>query len=289
VDQSGRDDSGALSQAGAGLADALGDRTIGWGANSVWGDQHMWIMRRIRARRDARSVRELDAALKVKDDFVALVSHELRTPLTSIYGYVNILLERTDLPADVTRQLQVVARNTDRLTHLVGDLLLEAQYREGSAPVVRAETDLGVIVRDSVDAAGPAANRAGVQLELDAPESLVVMADPTRIAQVVDNLLSNAIKYSVDGGRARIAVETDANRVELRVTDTGIGITQADRDRLFTRFFRTQEAAERSIQGVGLGLSISKAIVESHGGRIEVDSAPGQGTEFRVRLPLARV
>jgi signal transduction histidine kinase len=225
-------------------------------------------------------------ALKVKDEFVASVSHELRTPLTSIVGYVNILQERPDLPADVLAQLDVVARNTDRLNRLVADLLHTAQVDDGPMHVVRSETDLGAIVRDSVQAARPAAERAGVDIDVEAPASLIVMADPQRMAQVVDNLVSNAIKYTVAGGRVRVSVALEGNRVELSVADTGIGISAADRDRLFTRFFRTRQAEERSIQGVGLGLSITKTIVESHGGRIEVQSELGQGSEFRVRLPI---
>jgi two-component system phosphate regulon sensor histidine kinase PhoR len=233
-----------------------------------------------------KDVTEFMRALKVKDEFVASVSHELRTPLTSIVGYVNILQERPDLPDDVIAQLDVVARNTSRLNRLVADLLHTAQVDDGPMRVVRSETDLGAIVRDSVQAATPAAERAGVRIEVDAPASLVVMADAQRMAQVVDNLISNAIKYTVDGGRVRVAVAIDGNRVELSVADTGIGISAADRDRLFTRFFRARQAEERSIQGVGLGLSITKAIVESHGGRIEVESELGRGSEFRVRLPL---
>jgi two-component system phosphate regulon sensor histidine kinase PhoR len=235
-----------------------------------------------------KDVTEFMRALKVKDEFVASVSHELRTPLTSIVGYVNILEERPDLPGEVVAQLGVVARNTDRLNRLVADLLHTAQVDDGPMHVVRSETDLGAIVRESVQAATPAAQRAGVTIEVDAPPSLTVMADPQRMAQVVDNLVSNAIKYTVDGGRVRVGVAIDGNRVELSVADTGIGISASDRDRLFTRFFRTRQAEERSIQGVGLGLSITKAIVESHGGRIEVESELGRGSEFRVRLPLGQ-
>jgi two-component system phosphate regulon sensor histidine kinase PhoR len=235
-----------------------------------------------------KDVTEFMHALKVKDEFVASVSHELRTPLTSIVGYVNILRERPDLPPDVVAQLDVVARNTDRLNRLVADLLHTAQVDDGPMRVVRSKTDLGAIVRDSVQAATPAAERAGVRIEVDAPVSLMVMADPQRMAQVVDNLVSNAIKYTGAGGRVRVTIALDGNRVELSVADTGIGISASDRDRLFTRFFRSRQAEERSIQGVGLGLSITKAIVESHGGRIEVESELGQGSEFRVRLPIAQ-
>jgi signal transduction histidine kinase len=225
-------------------------------------------------------------ALRVKDEFVASVSHELRTPLTSIVGYVNILLERDDLPPDVVAQLEVVERNTGRLHRLVADLLHTARSDEGQMPVVRTPTDLAAIVRDCVAAVAPTAARNGVTVELEGPESLVVLADEERMGQVVDNLVSNAVKYTLSGGRVHVRLGIDGNRAELCVTDTGIGIAPADRDRLFTRFFRSRQAQERSIQGVGLGLSITKSIVESHGGRIEVTSELDTGSVFRVRLPL---
>lgn len=233
-----------------------------------------------------KDVSDFMRALRVKDEFVASVSHELRTPLTSIRGYVDILLDRDDLPPDVVAQLEVVERNSQRLGRLVADLLHTAQAEEGPMHVVRTPTDLAAVVRDCAEASRPAADDAGLTFELDVPETLEVNLDAARMAQVVDNLLSNAVKYSTRGGRICVALRIDANRVELAVADEGIGIAAADRDRLFGKFFRTRQAEERSIQGVGLGLSIAKSIVESHGGRIEVESELGVGTEFRVRIPL---
>jgi two-component system phosphate regulon sensor histidine kinase PhoR len=233
-----------------------------------------------------KDVTDFMRALRVKDEFVASVSHELRTPLTSIVGYVLLLGEREDLATDVVKQLGVVARNADRLQRLVADLLQTAQVDEGPLQVVRTRTDLAQIVRDAVVAATPTAAAAGIHLEVDAPARLELPVDAQRMAQVVDNLLSNAIKYSPGGGEVCVRLHLDGNRAELAVSDTGIGIEAADRDRLFTRFFRARHAEERSIQGVGLGLSITKSIVESHGGRIVVDSEIGRGSTFRIRLPL---
>ncbi|ABL81443.1 MULTISPECIES: ATP-binding protein [unclassified Nocardioides] len=233
-----------------------------------------------------KDVTDFMRALRVKDEFVASVSHELRTPLTSIVGYTQMLLERDDLPADVVAQLEVMARNSGRLHRLVADLLHTARLDEGGAPLVRAPVDLAAVVRDCVEAAAPAARRSGVELVLELPPTLVLRADQERLAQVVDNLVSNAVKYTSAGGCVQVTLLLDGDRAELCVADTGIGIAAADRDRLFTRFFRARQAEERSIQGVGLGLSITKAIVESHGGRIEVESELGRGSVFRVRLPL---
>jgi signal transduction histidine kinase len=186
----------------------------------------------------------------------------------------------------VLKQLGVVARNTDRLQRLVADLLQTAQVDQGPLQVVRTSNDLAQIVRDAAIAATPTAQAAGIRLEVDVPEHLELPVDAQRVAQVVDNLLSNAIKYSPGGGEVRVRLHVDGNRAEIAVSDTGIGIEAADRDRLFTRFFRARHAEEQSIQGVGLGLSIARSIVESHGGRIVVDSEIGRGSTFRVRLPL---
>ena len=233
-----------------------------------------------------KDVTDFMSALRVKDEFVASVSHELRTPLTSISGYVSILRERDDLPPEVQAQLEVVDRNSDRLRRLVADLLHTAEVDEGPMHVVRTRADLAVIVRDAVSAAAPAARAARIDLGLEAPETLPVVLDQQRMAQVVDNLLSNAVKYTPAGGSVLVSLGVDGARVELAVADTGIGIAAADRARLFTRFFRARQAEERSIQGVGLGLSITRTIVESHGGRIEVESEVGRGSVFRVRIPL---
>jgi two-component system, OmpR family, phosphate regulon sensor histidine kinase PhoR len=234
-----------------------------------------------------KDVTDFMRALKVKDEFVASVSHELRTPLTSILGYVDILLERDDLPAEQRAQLGVVARNGERLNRLVSDLLQTARVEEGPMKVVRTRQDLGDIVRASVDAAAPAARAAGVELRLDAPSTLVALVDGQRIAQAIDNLVSNAIKYTPGCGRVEVRLARDGGHVEICVADSGIGIQSSDRDRLFTRFFRARHAEEQSVQGLGLGLGIAKSIVESHGGRIDVESEVGRGSVFRIRLPVA--
>jgi len=232
-------------------------------------------------------ITELMRALEVKAEFVATVSHELRTPLTSIAGYVSILLEDGDaLPAQVAAQLRVVERNTVRLTGLVEALLQEAHHEDGLLRLSRTEVDLASIALARVQAARPEADARRIDLGHEVSGPLLLVADGERIGQVIDNLVSNAIKYTPSGGRVQVGVRTDGGWAEVRVADTGIGICDADRDRLFTRFYRTRAAAESAIQGVGLGLSISKTIVESHGGRIEVASEVGRGSEFVVRLPI---
>jgi signal transduction histidine kinase len=230
-------------------------------------------------------VTEFMRILRVKDEFIASVSHELRTPLTSIVGYAQLLMERDDLSEEALAQLAVISRSSARLQRLVADLLHTAETDEGPMRVTRQPCDLSEIVRAGVQAARPMAESVGTSLDVDVPDELTLLVDPQRIAQVVDNLLTNAIKYTPAGGEIDVSLTVDGDRVELAVADTGVGIDAADRERLFSRFFRARRAEEQSIQGVGLGLSITKSIVESHGGRIEVESELGRGSVFRVRLP----
>ncbi|WP_049774313.1 MULTISPECIES: ATP-binding protein [unclassified Nocardioides] len=259
--------------------------TILAGFSAFATDAALIAARTAQARAEAREA-ELAVALKVKEDFVALVSHELRTPLTSIVGYVAVALERDDLDPVLRTQLDAVDRNGKRLERLVQDLLDEVQHSGRPLPLREQDTDLAVIVRECVAGARLQAARGGVRLDADVPDSIAFTGDPERLAQVVDNLVSNAIKYTEPGGSARVqAIVVADGSVRISVQDTGIGIDPAERARLFSRFFRGAEASRRAIQGIGLGLSITKSIVESHGGRIEVDSEPGRGSEFRVVLP----
>jgi signal transduction histidine kinase len=233
-----------------------------------------------------KDVTDFMRALEVKEEFVASVSHELRTPLTSIHGFTSLVLERGDLPEEVRHQLGVVARNVDRLDRLVSDLLQTAQVERGLVHLERESTDLAALVRQSVEAARPAVEGARLTLVTRLPPALVADVDPQRFCQVVDNLLSNAVKYTPAEGRIEVDLSVTHERVELVVLDTGIGISMRDRTQVFSRFFRAAHAGRQSIQGIGLGLSITKAIVDSHGGRIEVESEEGRGSTFRVRLPL---
>ena len=234
-----------------------------------------------------KDVTDFMMAMKVKDDFIASVSHEFRTPLTSIIGYVSMMLNDDEpLPATQSRHLQVVARNADRLHRLVSDLLLTAQPDSVPLEVVLAATDVSGIVRGSVESAQPAAWARGVELRFRSPGPLRVMVDSQRFSQVVDNLISNAIKYSPHGGPVDVELAEHDGVLRLTVRDHGIGMSPEDVDRLFTRFFRARDAEELSIQGVGLGLSIVKRIVDSHGGRVVAESRLGEGSTFRVELPV---
>jgi PAS domain S-box-containing protein len=225
---------------------------------------------------------------RLKDQFFALVSHELRTPLTSIVGYLEMVLEDSDqLDPNTTRFLQVVERNSLRLQRLVGDLLFVAQVEAGRLSIERTEVPLARVVADSVEAARPRAHDSGVELDVRASDVGVSDGDPDRLGQMLDNLISNAVKFTPEGGRVTVELANRGGRAQINVRDTGVGIPANEQNRLFERFFRSSTATERAIPGVGLGLTISRAIVEAHGGTIDFTSEEGRGTTFMVDLPLA--
>jgi PAS domain S-box-containing protein len=234
-----------------------------------------------------RQLRELD---RLKDEFVALVSHELRTPLTSILGYLELLLDGDagGISAEQERFLKVIDRNAKRLVRLVGDLLLVAQIEAGTLALEHEPIDLAHVVSECIEAARPTALEKGLQLSLEGHESAQLLGDRTRLAQLLDNLVSNAIKFTPAGGRVVVRLWRDDAEVRVEVADSGIGIAAEEQDQLFQRFFRTAEATRLAIQGTGLGLTITKAIAEAHGGGIELASERGAGTTFIVRLPVER-
>jgi signal transduction histidine kinase len=225
---------------------------------------------------------ELD---RMKDEFVALVSHELRTPLTAIAGYLELFESAGPLTAQQREFTGIIHRNTDRLLRLIGDLLFLSRVQAGQLRVEFGETDLLEVVELSIQAARPAADSKDITLSLSAAPVPHLMADRMRLSQLVDNLVSNAIKFTPQGGRITIATGTEDQSAVLDVTDTGLGISAAECEHVFDRFFRAQNAICQAVQGTGLGLTITKAIVDAHGGTISLSSQLDQGTTFRVRLP----
>ncbi|ADX72087.1 histidine kinase [Pseudarthrobacter phenanthrenivorans Sphe3] len=227
-------------------------------------------------------VTDLVNALAAKDDFVSSVSHEFRTPLTSILGYVEILL--ADEPDESQRDmLEIIRRNSERLLTLVSDLLAS---RNGQLIVTPQTVDVAELVRSSVSSAQPRAAAAGLVLKADTPDRLEAHVDGARISQVLDNLVSNAIKYSPGGGRVLVTLAQEDGHLECRVTDTGMGMSPEDASEVFAKFFRASTVRRTAIPGVGLGLPISKAIIDAHGGTIAVHSTLGEGTTFTFRVPV---
>ena len=224
-------------------------------------------------------------ALTAKEELISNVSHEFRSPLMSVLGNVDLVLEETNgLSSDGVHRLEVVQRNAERLLSLVSDLLVSASTVLAVHP---RRTDLAGLIETTIGSAQAQADATNVSLSSDVPVPLWAHADPLRIAQALDNLVSNAIKYSPDGGAVTVRASSNDRWVELQVQDTGMGISEEESARIFTRFFRTQAARKAEIPGVGLGLSITKTIVERHGGKISCASTPGAGTTFTVTLPVA--
>jgi signal transduction histidine kinase len=249
-----------------------------------WAIRGTQLVRRIAAQNG-----ELKLLDSLKDDFVASVSHELRTPLTSIRGYVELMLDEETGPLNETQRkfLAVVERSTERQMMLVGDLLLVAQLGNGELHLELEPVEVGALVEQAVEAARPTAEAKGIALEFatdDRPAN--VLADAPRLAQVIDNLISNAIKFTPEG-RVLVQLSSDTDEAMIDVVDTGIGIPLDEQERLFERFFRATAATTNRIQGTGLGLSIAQAIADGHAGTIALNRSDGDGTTFRLTLPLA--
>jgi signal transduction histidine kinase len=223
---------------------------------------------------------------RLREEFVASVSHELRTPLTSIIGYLELIGDDDtgQLTHDQRTFLSVVQRNAYRLHDLVGDLLLVAEARGGSITLDLREVDLDALATDCVESARPAADARQIELTLS-QGAMPIQGDPIRLEQMMDNLVSNAIKFTPVGGRVAVRTALEHGQALFEVTDTGPGISRADQAQLFERFFRTRSAIDQAIRGTGLGLTITKAIVQAHQGSITVESAVGKYSTFRVRLP----
>ena len=225
---------------------------------------------------------------RMKDEFIALVSHELRTPLTSICGYLELLMHDDVLSERSAAQLswlEVIDRNAERLLRLVEDLLITAQASAGNLALEKGELDIAAIISQAVQASTPVATARGIALTYSTEPLPAAEGDRLRIGQVIDNLVSNALKFTPAGGTIDVRAYPRHSAIRIEVSDTGMGIAEDEQAQLFDRFFRTAQAQEQSIPGVGLGLSISKAIVEAHAGRLSVQSLEGVGTTFFVDLP----
>jgi signal transduction histidine kinase len=248
-------------------------------------DDRGGFLGRIWTLREVTQQRELD---RLKDDFVATVSHELRTPLTSMMGFLEMIREGEagQLTDEQKRFLAIVYRSSERLQRLVGDLLFVARLDANGLQLQFASTRLDEIAREIVESGAALARSREILLESELDEVPSVLGDRERLVQLVGNLLSNAMKFTPAGGAVKVRTFVHGRHAVLEVADTGIGIPEGEQGRLFERFFRSSTATEQAIPGTGLGLVISRAIAEAHGGTISVTSKPGEGTCFRVELPL---
>jgi hypothetical protein len=237
-----------------------------------------------RERAAADRLRELD---QVKSDFVATVSHDLRTPLTSIVGNTELILDGDagDLAPMQRRLLETVDRNARRLDTLVGDLLLLSRIESGTLRLHPRDVSVKEVVDGALEAL-TAQRAADVQLDVSVPaEPVLVRGDPDQLERVTTNLVGNALKFTPPGGRVEVGISCDPTHVQLRISDTGIGIPPDELPHIFDRFFRSSRSQAKQRPGTGLGLTIAKSIVEQHGGTIQASANPSGGTTFVITLP----
>ncbi|MBI3063968.1 MAG: HAMP domain-containing protein [Deltaproteobacteria bacterium] len=228
----------------------------------------------------------VEEANRLKTEFVSMVSHELRIPLTSIQGYAELLLEDEQIAEAQRESLTIVKNNSDRLLGLINDLLDLSRIEAGRVDLHRRSLDLARLILEVAGSLRPLIDAKRQRLRLDLGDALpAVWADADRVTQILTNLISNAHKYTPVEGSIVVAARRDDGFVRVDVSDSGIGLSPEERAQLFTKYFRAHDRSPEAGGGTGLGLVITRSLIELHGGRITVSSAPGQGSTFSFSLP----
>jgi len=235
---------------------------------------------------DITALKRMD---RMKSQFVSTVSHEIQSPMNSVMMQLQVILdglagELTEKQRDIlTRASQKIAN----LSRMASELLDLARIESGLIALEREPVDMAAVIRDQVAFHLPKAESEAIRLESDAPGALPpVLANRRNMEEILSNLITNAIKYSPGGGRVTVSASAGSDVISFRVQDTGIGISPEDLKLIFQQFYRVKDEKTRYINGTGLGLAIVKSILESHQGRIKVESRPGEGSAFTVFLPV---
>jgi signal transduction histidine kinase len=231
---------------------------------------------------------ELEILERSRRDLVANVSHELKTPITAIRAHLENVLDGVEAPDPAT--LQVMLTQTERLSRLIDQLLELSRLESGELPLRREEVELAPLVSQVLSEIEVARSDRGVEVSSDVPADLpAIEADRERVHQVLFNLLDNALRFTPNGGSVTVSAERHDSSVEVRVADTGVGISPEHLPRLFERFYRADPARSRDDGGTGIGLAIARSVVEAHGGHITAESEPGAGAAFTFDLPAAPI
>lgn len=222
-----------------------------------------------------------------RSQFVSNASHELKTPLTTMKILLENLIYQPDMPAELREEfMQDMNHEIDRLTSVVTDLLTLTQSDSHQTPLRLTQVDLSALAEDTVHLLRPAAEKRDQTLTTDIAPGVVIACDQGKVGQIIHNLIDNALKYTPDGGDIHLTLSAERSHALLTVTDNGVGIPEEDQKHIFERFYRVDKARSRATGGTGLGLSIVHEMVTMHGGEITVESQPGQGSTFMVRLPV---
>jgi signal transduction histidine kinase len=227
----------------------------------------------------------LERLNKLKSEFVSMVSHEFRTALVGIQGFSEMLQSGDNSPADVVALATDINNDAQRLNRMISEMLDLDRMEAGKIRLNPKPLDLNQLVVETVERAQAASDQHRIVTDLDRALPIIV-GDSDRLVQVVSNLLTNAVKYSPDGGEVLVKTRAEDGHVHVEVIDHGVGIAPEFVDRLFGRYERFESNRTSKVVGTGLGLAISRQIIELHGGRIWVDSKPGEGSDFQFTLPL---
>jgi two-component system sensor histidine kinase SenX3 len=232
-----------------------------------------------------RDVTERERLDQMRTDFVSNTSHELKTPVASVSLLAEAIESAADDPDQVRRFAARIIAEAERLTELTGRIMSLSRLQAAEGMAQAEPVSIDEVVRASVEAHAVQADSAGVELARGGDRGAWVRGESQVLVEAVGNLLANAIVYSPRGSRVGVGVKVDGDVVEIAVADQGIGISKADRDRIFERFYRADEARSRRTGGTGLGLSIVKHATQRHGGEVLLWSRPGKGSTFTMRLP----
>lgn len=229
---------------------------------------------------------------RMKTEFVSIAAHQLRTPLSAIKWTLKMLLEGDlgHLTAEQREYIEKTFRSNERMIRLINDLLNVTRIEEGRYLYERVSTDILELLQSLLDSYKDEVKNRKIELQFKKPEDSLpkVEVDPEKMQLAIQNLVDNAIKYTLEGGVVTVEVKSGKKEVEISVTDTGIGIPEEQQERVFTKFFRAANALKEETEGSGLGLFITKNVVEAHGGSIWFDSESGKGTTFYLTIPFAK-